>query len=146
MMAREILDKIFKDPKTTYELTEFDNLGKPISDIVNIYPKTSESGRDGGKTKYFMKSFVKFSSGKEEVQVFDENGKSNPEEIVRQLWVYKLLNTYQYKEDEIELEKNVHVYTLNNRDEGWIAGLQDLVFNLYFFLTQCEYMYKIVME
>ena len=111
MNTREILDKIFKDPKTTYELTEFDNLGKPIADIINIYPKTSESGRDAGKTKYFMKSFVKFSSGKEEVQVYDENGKSNPEEIVRQLWVFKLLNVYEYKADEIELEKSVHFGT-----------------------------------
>lgn len=111
MNTKEILDKIFKDPKTAYELTEFDYLGKPISDIINIYPKTSESGRDAGKTKYFMKSFVKFSSGKEEVQVFDENGKSNPEEIVRQLWVYKLINTYEYKEEEIELEKSVHFGT-----------------------------------
>ena len=105
MNTKEILDKIFKDPKTTYELTEFDNLGKQISDIINIYPKTSEGGRDAGKTKYYMKSFVPFSSGKEEVQVFDENGKSNPEEIIRQLWVYKLLNTYEYKAEELELEK-----------------------------------------
>jgi len=59
MNTREILDKIFKDPKTTYELTEFDNLGSPIGKIINIYPRTSESGRDAGKTKYFMKSFVK---------------------------------------------------------------------------------------
>lgn len=111
MNTKEILDKIFKDPKTLYELTEFDTLGNNLHDILNIYPKTSESGRDAGKTKYYLKSFVPFSSGKEEVQVFDENGKSNPEEIVRQLWVYKLLNTYEYKVDEIELEKSVHFGT-----------------------------------
>ena len=111
MNTKEILDKIFKDPKTLYELTEFDNLGKPFHEILNIYPKTSETGRDAGKTKYYLKSFVPFSSGKEELQVYDENGKSNPEEIVRQLWVYKLLNTYQYKVDEIELEKSVHFGT-----------------------------------
>ena len=39
MNIREILDKIFKDPKITYELTEFDNLGSPISEIINIYQK-----------------------------------------------------------------------------------------------------------
>lgn len=111
MNTKEILDKIFKDPKTLYELTEFDNIGKPLHEIIDIYPKTSESGRDAGKTKYYMKSFVPFSSGKEEVQVYDENGKSNPEEIVRQLWVYKLLNTYEYKTEEIELEKSVHFGT-----------------------------------
>lgn len=87
MTTKEIIDKIFKDPKTSYELTEFDNLGKPLHQIIDIYPKTLASGRDAGKTKYYMKSFVPFYSGKEEVQVFDESGKSNPEEIVRQLWV-----------------------------------------------------------
>jgi type I restriction enzyme M protein len=111
MNTKEILDKIFKDPKTLYELTEFDTLGKPLHEIVCIYPKTSDSGRDAGKTKYYLKSFVPFTSGKEEVQVYDENGKSNPEEIVRQLWVYKLLNVYEYKSDEIELEKSVHFGT-----------------------------------
>jgi len=111
MNTKEILDKIFKDPKTLYELSEFDNLGKPLHEILSIYPKTSDSGRDAGKTKYYIKSFVPFSSGKEEVQVYDESGKSNPEEIVRQLWVYKLLNVYEYKTDEIELEKSVHFGT-----------------------------------
>lgn len=125
MNTREILDRIFKDPKTTYELSEFDNLGKAINDIINIYPKASESGRDAGKTKYFIKSFVTFSSGKEEVQVFDENGRSNPEEIVRQLWVYKLLNTYEYKADEIELEKSVHFGTEVNAKAADIVVYTD---------------------
>lgn len=108
MNTKEILDRIFKDPNTKYELTEFEEIGKKFHEILNIYPKTLVSGRDAGKTKYFMKSFVPFSSGKEEIQVFDETGKSNPEEIIRQLWVYKLLNVYEYKIDEIELEKSVH--------------------------------------
>ncbi|MCC5465768.1 N-6 DNA methylase [Pelosinus baikalensis] len=125
MNTREILDKIFKDPKTLYELTEFDTLGKPIHNIVNIYPRTSEFGRDAGKTKYYLKSFVPFSSGKEEVQVFDENGKSNPEEIVRQLWVYKLLNTYEYKADEIDLEKSVYFGTEVNAKAADIVVYTD---------------------
>ncbi len=100
MKTKEIIEKIFKDPATQYELTEFETLGKPIHEIINIYPKVLESGREAGKTKYFMKSFVPFSSGKDEVQVYSEDGKSNPEEIVRQLWVYKLLNVYEYKTDE----------------------------------------------
>lgn len=108
MKTKEILNRIFKDPKTKYELTEFDNLGQPLDKILAFYPKTADSGRDAGKIKYFMKSFAPFSSGKEEVQVYDENGKSNPEEIVRQLWVYKLLNQYEYKDDEIVLEKSIH--------------------------------------
>lgn len=125
MNTKEILDKIFKDPKTLYELTEFDNLGKSLHEILNIYPRTSESGRDAGKTKYYLKSFVPFSSGKEEVQVFDENGKSNPEELVRQLWVYKLLNIYEYKEDEIDLEKSVYFGTEVNAKAADIVVYTD---------------------
>ncbi len=111
MNTKEIIDRIFKDPRSQYELNEFEALGKPIHEIIEIYPKTVESGREAGKTKYYVKSFVHFSSGKEEVQVFVESGKANPEEIVRQLWVYKLIYTYGYKEDEIELEKSIHFGT-----------------------------------
>jgi type I restriction enzyme M protein len=107
MNTKEILDKIFKNPNTKYELTEFDDLGKPIHEIIDIYPKTSSTGRDAGKTKYYLKSFVPFSTGNEEVQVFVEGGKSGPEEIVRQLWVYKLIHHYNYNKDEIDLEAPV---------------------------------------
>jgi len=111
MDTKQVIDKIFKDPKTKYELTEFEVLSKPIHELIEIYPKTVTSGRDTGKEKYFIKSIVPFSSGKKEAQVYVEGGKSNPEEIVRQLWVYKLINIYGYKADEIELEKSVHFGT-----------------------------------
>ena len=107
MNTREIIDRIFKDPATTYELTEFENLGRPLHEILSIYPKTAATGRDAGKTKYYLKSFIPFSSGNEEVQVYVEDGKASPEEIVRQLWVYKLIHQYGYKEDEIDLEAGV---------------------------------------
>jgi len=111
MITKEIIDRIFKDPGTKYELTEFENLGKPIHEILSIYPKTAATGRDAGKTKYYLKSFIPFSSGNEEVQVLVEAGKASPEEIVRQLWVYKLINQYGYKEDEIDLEASVQFGT-----------------------------------
>lgn len=111
MNTKEIIDRIFKDPATKYELTEFENLGKSIHDILAIYPKTAATGRDAGKTKYYLKSFIPFSSGNEEVQVYVEGGKANPEEIVRQLWVYKLIHQYGYKEDEIDLEASVQFGT-----------------------------------
>ncbi len=111
MNTKEIIDKIFKDPKTKYELSGFEVLGKPIDKILDIFSKTVDSGREAGKTKYFVRSIVPFSSGKGKAQVFTEDGKSNPEEIVRQLWVYKLIHTYGYKEDEIELEKSIHFGT-----------------------------------
>jgi type I restriction enzyme M protein len=87
LTTRQVLDLMFKDPQTQYSLSDFDNLGKPVPEILNIYAKTVESGRDAGKTKYFLKSFIPFSTGNEEVQVYGEGGKSAPEEIVRQLWV-----------------------------------------------------------
>jgi type I restriction enzyme M protein len=111
MNTQEVLDKIFKDPKTKYELTEFENLGKPVHEILTIEPKTITSGRETGKIKYFAKSFVPFPSGKEEAQVYVEDGKSAPEEIIRQLWIYKLIHQYDYREDEIELEKSIQFGT-----------------------------------
>jgi type I restriction enzyme M protein len=111
MSAKEVIDRIFKEPGIKYELTEFETLGKPIHEILAIFPKTAETGRDAGKTKYYLKSFIPFSTGNEEVQVYVEGGKSAPEEIVRQLWVYKLIHQYGYKADEIDLEKGVQFGT-----------------------------------
>ena len=90
--TKEIIDRIFKEPGIRYELTEFGSLSKPIHEIIAIYPRVTTSGKDAGKTKYFLKSFIPVSSGNEEVQVYVEGGKSAPEEIVRQLWVYKLIH------------------------------------------------------
>ena len=96
MTTKEVIDAIFKDPNTQYQLAEFKDLGKPIEQILNIYPKEITSGKDAGKTKYYLKSFVPFVSGTEELQVYVEGGKASPEEIVRQLWVYNLLTQYRY--------------------------------------------------
>ena len=101
--TKQLIDHIFKEPGIKFELTEFENLGKPIHDIITIYPKVATTGKDAGKTKYYLKSFIPFSSGNEEVQVYAEGGKSAPEEIVRQLWIYKLMHQYAYKGDEIDL-------------------------------------------
>lgn len=111
MNTKELIDRIFKEPGVKFELTEFENLGKPIHEVLSIYPKPATAGRDAGKTKYHLKSFVPFSSGNEEVQVYVEGGKSAPEEIVRQLWIYKLVHAYAYKIDEIDLEKSVQFGT-----------------------------------
>lgn len=111
MNTKELIDRIFKEPGIKFELTEFENLGKPIHDILSIYPKTTTTGKDAGKTRYCLKSFIPFSTGNDEVQVYVEGGKSAPEEIVRQLWVYKLMNQYGYKADELDLEKGVQFGT-----------------------------------
>jgi len=77
-VTREIIDRIFKEPGIKCELTEFEMLAKPFHEILSIYPKTVETGRDAGKTKYYLKSPVPFSSGKKEVQVYVDGGKSAP--------------------------------------------------------------------
>ncbi|GIK25884.1 MAG: hypothetical protein BroJett006_21300 [Betaproteobacteria bacterium] len=111
MNTKELIDRIFKEPGVKFELSEFENLGKPIHEIITIHPKAAASGKDAGKTKYYLKSFIPFSTGNEEVQVYAEGGKSAPEEIVRQLWVYKLMHQYGYQSDEIDLEKGVQFGT-----------------------------------
>jgi type I restriction enzyme M protein len=111
LTTKELIDRIFKEPGIKFELTEFGNLDKPIHDILSIYPKTATTGKDAGKTKYYLKSIIPFSTGNEEVQVYADGGKSAPEEIVRQLWVYKLIQQYNYKVDEIDLEKGVQFGT-----------------------------------
>ena len=110
MKTKELIDRIFKEPGVKFELSEFENLGKPIHEIISIYPKAA-TAKDAGKIKFYLKSFIPFSSGNEEVQVYAEGGKSAPEEIVRQLWVYKLMHQYGYKADEIDLEKSVQFGT-----------------------------------
>jgi len=99
MNTKELIDRIFKEASVKFELTEFENLGKPIHDILTIYPKTASTGKDAGKVKFYLKSFIPFSTGNEAVQVYAEGGKSAPEEIIRQLWVYKLIHQYGYPFD-----------------------------------------------
>jgi hypothetical protein len=118
MNTKEVIDRIFKEPGVQFELTEFENLGKPIHEILSVYPKAATTGKDAGKTKYYLKSLIPFSTGNEEVQVYAEGGKSAPEEIVRQLWVYKLMHQYGYQADEIDLEKRRPVWHRNRHQGG----------------------------
>ncbi len=54
--TREIIDRIFKEPGIKYELTEFETLGKPIHEILDIQAKT---GRDtqGGNGRKYLKTY-----------------------------------------------------------------------------------------
>lgn len=103
MTTQEIIDVIFNDPSVKYELTEFLGLGKPISEMLNIYSRKG-TGKYTGKEVFYIRPLCKFHSEKEEFQIYVENGKSNPEEIVRQLWVWKLINYYGYSPDQIRCE------------------------------------------
>jgi len=90
----DIINKIFRDSETLYGLTEFSDID--VKTAINIFEK------DG---KFFLKCFVR----EKDIQVFNpQNNSGNPEEIVRQFWLYKLLNNYKYPKDRIEIEKDVH--------------------------------------
>ncbi len=88
--SKHILLKIFKN--LSEDLTLFNNL-----EVLEIYEK------EGGK--YYLKSLSKDES---ERLVYNEaNQKSAPEEIVRQLYLYKLIKHYKYPKNLIEIEKSV---------------------------------------
>jgi len=79
----EVLEKIFRDSSLLHGLKEFEEID--FQKVLNI---TEEE-----KGKFYIKDI---KSGKLKF-VFDElNQKSRPEEIVRQLWLYKLNNFYKY--------------------------------------------------
>ena len=124
MNTKEIIDKIFKDTSVKYQLSEFDNLDKPFEEILNIYAKEG-TGKQTGKKIYYLKTLAPLHSGKEEIQVYIEGGKSAPEEIVRQLWVYKLIHVYGYKKEQIELEIPVQFGTEVNTKFADIAIYRD---------------------
>jgi len=89
----EIIAKIFKDPEALYGLKEFSDLN--INEILEIFEKDK---------KYYLKCFKR----EKNIQVYNpENNQTNSEEIIRQLWLYKLLNYYKYPKDRIEVEKDV---------------------------------------
>ena len=103
MTTQEVIDAILNDPSVKYELTEFQGLGKTIPEMLNIYSRPG-TGKQTGKDVYYIRPLCKFHSEKEEFQIYVEGGKSNPEEIVRQLWVWKLVNFYGYSPDQIRCE------------------------------------------
>lgn len=82
----EILNKIFGDSNTQYELGEFSDINIP--EVLDIFEK--EEG------KFYIKCLKR-----------DKDIVLKPEEVVRQLWIYKLTNYYNYPLDRIDLEKDI---------------------------------------
>ncbi|MGC9001323.1 type I restriction enzyme HsdR N-terminal domain-containing protein [Caldisericum sp.] len=59
-------------------------------------------------------------------QIKDKYKIAKPEEIVRQLWIYRLLNEYNYPEKRIDVERVVY---FGSRDSGLAdAGREQLKF------------------
>ncbi len=93
--SQEVIGKIFKDQEFQYGLREFD--GFDISEILYIVEQESH--------RYYVKDL----KSKESKFVYDEQKKiRRPEEIIRQLWLYKLNKIYGYSFDRMETEKSVH--------------------------------------
>ena len=94
MKTKEILEKIFKRPDQEYGLDEF--AGIHPEDILEIYEK--EPG------KYFLKCLKR---NKDLVIWNEEKQIGEPEEIVRQLWLHKLIDEYHYPLERIAAEVSV---------------------------------------
>lgn len=93
--AKEIIDTVFGDATVAYGLKEFE--GIEFSEVLDI--REEERG-------VFTIKDVKSGTRK---LVFDEvKQKGRPEEIIRQLWLYKLHTQYGYPLDRIDTEKSIH--------------------------------------
>jgi len=94
-ITREVIDKIFRDPNVKYGLKEFGDI--KIEDVLDIFEK--EKGR----------FYIKCLKRDKDIFVYDKNtGKSKPEEIIRQIWLYKLITKYGYPLNQIKVEENVY--------------------------------------
>lgn len=94
-ITNEIINKIFHKPDVQFGLTEFEKINP--SEILDIFEKE--------KGKFYLKCF------KRNIDLLiwnEEKQTGEPEEIVRQLWLYKLNKNYNYPYDRIEVEKSVN--------------------------------------
>ena len=93
--AKKIIDAIFGDTSIAYGLKEFE--GIEFSEVLDI--------REEERGIFTIKDL---KSGNRKL-VFDEaKQKGRPEEIIRQLWLYKLHTQYGYPLDRIDIEKSIH--------------------------------------
>jgi type I restriction enzyme M protein len=94
-ITREILDAIFKDPQVKYGLREFSQL--VIEETITIFEKE--------KDRFYIHCLKR----DKDILVYDKaKNISKPEEIIRQLWLVRLIKNYQYPIDRIEVEKDIH--------------------------------------
>src|SRR3990172_485802 len=93
--VKEIIDIVFGDTMVAYGLKEFE--GVILSEVLDI--------REEERGVFTIKDL---KSGNRKL-VFDEvKQKGRPEEIIRQLWLYKLHIQYGYPFDRIDTEKSIH--------------------------------------
>ena len=91
--TKSIIGKLFRDSKV--ELREFSDLA--IEDVLKIFEKEPR------------KFYIRCIKRDREILVYDQNKEiGRPEEIIRQLWLYKLTEKYKYPKERIEVEKSIH--------------------------------------
>jgi len=93
--AKEIIDKIFKDPGALYGLKEFEDIN--FEEVLDI--------REEQHKKFYIKDI---KTGKSRLVFDKEKQRGKPEEIIRQLWLHKLHTTYKYPFNRIDIEKSIH--------------------------------------
>jgi len=87
----EILNRIIPNIETEVPLSS------RYLDKLEVYEK--EQG------KWFLKSFD--SGAREKLVLNEESGKREPEEVVRQLFIYELIHEYGYPAERIKIEQQV---------------------------------------
>ena len=121
LTTEEVLTRIFGSTSTLYGMSEFKDLNKLPQEILNIFPKVSQKLNGKSEKKYYLKCFKR----EKDIQVYSE-GKSNPEEIVRQLYLYKLTSHYNYPMSRIEVEKQIQFgSTIHKKPADIIVNQRD---------------------
>lgn len=93
-LTEKIINKIFRSPDIQFGLTEFDKI-KP-AEVLNIFEKE--------KGKFYLKCLKR----NRDLLILDKTKqKGGPEEIIRQLWLHKLIEEYHYPLDRIDVEVSV---------------------------------------
>ncbi len=98
----EVIDRIFKDPKIAYGLKEFKNIGVAIDKALSITAQSRAKADGTTDVRYYVSCLKRAAP----IQILSEK-RASPEEIVRQLWLYKLHHVYGYPWAQIEVEKRV---------------------------------------
>lgn len=93
--VEEVLTLIFKNAEANYGLKEFEEIN--FEEVLKI---TEEE-----KGRFYVEDL---KSGKKRLVYDAQKQLSKPEEIVRQLWLYKLNKVYLYPFDRIDTEKSIH--------------------------------------
>ncbi|MFA6047646.1 MAG: N-6 DNA methylase [Parcubacteria group bacterium] len=92
----EIINKVFRDPDMQFGLANFSDV--KLDQVLKIFEGKEDKG------KFYAKCLKR---GKDILIYNEEKKLGKPEEIIRQLMVYKLVNFYKYPIDRIDVEVDV---------------------------------------